>query len=128
VCLCAGRHEHASGANSAVCTRLVRTVLDAVSERRTVLVRHPCAQVYSVLSSFSELKPGTFYLESAPCAVCHSLEQSPWSAMKLRDIEEETKHTAFSRVMRLRDTYAFQSISFRLTEVSPVRAVVCSIV
>ena len=85
-----------------------------------LVAKHPSASLYTSLGQVLDLNG--FYLESEPCLVCNSVDQS-MSIIKLTSIKMDSKFTPNSNIIKLVNSHIISKIILRIGDLKRTKMV-----
>lgn len=89
-------------------------------EQNELVAKHPSTSLYTSLGQVLELDG--FYLESEPCLVCNSVDQS-MSIIKLTSIKMDSKFTTNSNIIKLVNSHIISKIILRIGDLKRTKMV-----
>jgi E3 ubiquitin-protein ligase UBR4 len=89
-------------------------------EQNELVAKHPSASLYTSLGQVLELDG--FYLESEPCLVCNTVDQS-MSIIKLTSIKMDSKFTTNSNIIKLVNSHIISKIILRIGDLKRTKMV-----
>lgn len=89
-------------------------------EQNEFVAKHPSASLYTSLGQVLDLDG--FYLESEPCLVCNSVDQS-FNIIKLTSIKMDSKFTTNSNIIKLVNSHIISKIILRIGDLKRTKMV-----
>jgi E3 ubiquitin-protein ligase UBR4 len=98
----------------------VSKAVKLLREQNEFVAKHPSASLYTSLGQVLELDG--FYLESEPCLVCNSVDQS-FNIIKLTSIKMDSKFTTNSNIIKLLNSHIISKIILRIGDLKRTKMV-----
>ena len=89
-------------------------------EQNEFVAKHPSASLYTSLGQVLDLDG--FYLESEPCLICNSVDQS-FNIIKLTSIKMDSKFTTNSNIIKLVNSHIISKIILRIGDLKRTKMV-----
>lgn len=89
-------------------------------EQNEFVAKHPSASLYTALGQVLDLDG--FYLESEPCLICNSVDQS-FNIIKLTSIKMDSKFTTNSNIIKLVNSHIISKIILRIGDLKRTKMV-----
>lgn len=89
-------------------------------EQNEYVAKHPSASLYTSLAQVLDLDG--FYLESEPCLICNSVDQS-FNIIKLTSIKMDSKFTTNSNIIKLVNSHIISKIILRIGDLKRTKMV-----
>lgn len=106
--------------SDSVAEQISKPIFEILKSQNKLFINHPNAFIYETLRNYVEFSG--YYLESEPCLVCNDPD-TPFTKMRMSDIQSETKFEHSSQYIKFQETYTINEIEINIKDIQRSRMV-----